>query len=138
MLIFGKHEARQCAAKSKRSQRQCRNPACRGKVTCRFHGGRSTGPKTSAGRQRIREANWIHGKRSLEGEFKASEASIRLRHLEDALRLLKASEGHLLTGRKPIAYAPIATHEQLQAFVHKMEDIEVIAFTQPAKDGEDV
>ena len=91
-----------------------------------------------AGRQKIREANWLHGKRSLEGEQRASEASIRLRHLEDALRLLNASEGHVMTGRKPTAYVPLATQAQLQAFVHMVMEREVKAFAQADKDGEDV
>jgi hypothetical protein len=31
---------------------------------CRMHGGKSTGPKTAEGIERIRKANWKHGKRS--------------------------------------------------------------------------
>jgi hypothetical protein len=33
--------AGQCSAKSKRSQQQCRNFACRGRHVCRMHGGTS-------------------------------------------------------------------------------------------------
>jgi len=33
----------------------------RGKAVCRFHGGKSTGPKTREGRERIRQANLRHG-----------------------------------------------------------------------------
>lgn len=33
----------------------------RGKAVCRFHGGKSTGPKTVQGKQRIREAHLRHG-----------------------------------------------------------------------------
>jgi hypothetical protein len=39
----------------------CQAPAIRGKQRCRMHGGRSTGPRTAAGRARIRAARTIHG-----------------------------------------------------------------------------
>ena len=39
---------RQCTARSKRSGERCRRYACRGKNTCKHHGGRSTGPKEPA------------------------------------------------------------------------------------------
>ena len=33
------HQARRCRAKSKRSGKQCKAPAVRGKAVCRMHGG---------------------------------------------------------------------------------------------------
>lgn len=54
-------EAPRCQAKSKRSGRPCRNPAVRGKRVCRMHGGKSTGPLTLQGIQRIKEATTTHG-----------------------------------------------------------------------------
>lgn len=39
---------RQCAAKSKQTDQRCKLYASPGKRVCRFHGGRSTGPKTPA------------------------------------------------------------------------------------------
>jgi len=54
-------DARRCGARAKRTGQPCRAPACRGKRRCRLHGGRSTGPKTTAGRERSGRANWIHG-----------------------------------------------------------------------------
>ena len=53
---------RQCTAKSKRSGRQCRRWASPGKSVCFFHGGRSTGPKTTAGIEAIRKAHYKHGR----------------------------------------------------------------------------
>jgi len=44
----------QCVAKSKRSGGQCKRLASKGKEVCRCHGGRSTGPKTKAGKERTR------------------------------------------------------------------------------------
>jgi hypothetical protein len=46
---------------SKRTKQQCRAPAMKGKRVCKTHGGKSTGPKTQAGRQRCADAQTIHG-----------------------------------------------------------------------------
>ena len=50
-----------CGAKCKRSGKPCPQPAMKrpdGVYTrCKMHGGRSTGPKTEAGKQRIAQAN---------------------------------------------------------------------------------
>ena len=47
---------RRYTAKSKRSGNQCGLPAMRNKTVCDFHGGRSTGHKTQAGKARNRAA----------------------------------------------------------------------------------
>ncbi len=39
----------------------CRAPAIHGKLRCRRHGGRSTGPRTEEGTARLRTARTIHG-----------------------------------------------------------------------------
>ena len=44
-----------CGAKTRAGGR-CQVRAEPGKARCRFHGGKSTGPKTEAGRNRIAEA----------------------------------------------------------------------------------
>lgn len=49
-----------CGAKSKRTGRMCRQPAMKN-GRCRLHGGKSTGPRTVAGRQKIREVNTSSG-----------------------------------------------------------------------------
>ncbi|OCX70061.1 hypothetical protein A6M27_12080 [Acidithiobacillus thiooxidans] len=53
--------APRCTAKSKRSGVQCRAPAVRGKTKCRMHGGKSTGARTAEGKERCRQAAFIHG-----------------------------------------------------------------------------
>lgn len=53
-----------CTARSKRTHQPCKQPRMKGKQVCRFHGGRSTGPRTKEGRQRIREVHLIHGRYS--------------------------------------------------------------------------
>jgi hypothetical protein len=53
-----------CGAKT-RAGRGCQVKAEPGKARCRFHGGKSTGPKTQAGRARIAAAQRLrwHGYR---------------------------------------------------------------------------
>ena len=57
---------KQCNAKSKRSGECCKNFAMKDKNVCRFHGGKSKGPKTPEGKARIIEANTKHGHYSKE------------------------------------------------------------------------
>ncbi len=53
-------QVKRCSARSKRHGGPCSQPAmANGK--CRFHGGKSTGPRTPEGIERSREANWRHG-----------------------------------------------------------------------------
>src|SRR5271157_2872335 len=54
------HLVPRCGAHT-RSGCPCRSPAVRGKLRCRMHGGRSTGPRSPEGRDRIRVARTIHG-----------------------------------------------------------------------------
>jgi len=57
----GRIKAPRCQAKSKRTKVQCGLAAARGKRTCKWHGGASTGPKTPEGRKRCAAAKTIHG-----------------------------------------------------------------------------
>ena len=59
LTLGGRVLCTQCKAMSKRTRLRCRAPAIKGKAVCRFHGGKSTGPKTKAGRAIMR----IEGKR---------------------------------------------------------------------------
>ena len=46
---------RQRCGATTRSGNPCQAPTVRGKVRCKLHGGLSTGPKTEAGRARVRD-----------------------------------------------------------------------------------
>jgi len=62
ITLFGQDTpAPRCQAQSKRSKRQCRKAAIRGKQVCRIHGGKSTGPRTEQGRKGCAEAKTVHG-----------------------------------------------------------------------------
>ena len=76
----------------------------RGKTKCRFHGGKSTGPKTLAGKQRIADANTIHGNETREKRKERQEASLHLAELEDLMCLLKMTTATRTRGRKPNGY----------------------------------
>jgi hypothetical protein len=72
----------------KRTGNQCRAPAMHGKKVCRFHGGKSTGPRTQAGLERCAAAKTIHGQdtRAMRKEHRA--ALVRIKELEDLARRL--------------------------------------------------
>lgn len=68
-----------CQARSKRHGGQCGAPAERGRQVCRFHGGRSTGPKTAEGRRRCAEAKLVHGRETRAQRAQVSALSAWLR-----------------------------------------------------------
>jgi hypothetical protein len=78
LLADGRILARQCRARSKRTQKQCRAPAVRGCLVCRFHGARG-GPKTAEGRARCAKAKTVHGKETREKRTQAARSSKRIR-----------------------------------------------------------
>ncbi len=71
-----------CGARTTRKGTPCKNKSEPGRSRCKFHGGRSTGPKTAEGRERIAEAQrarWAeYGqaklKRDQEPEVKANDS----------------------------------------------------------------
>jgi len=75
----GKIRCPRCQAMSKRTGEQCGAPAERGKRVCRFHGARSTGAKTEAGRQRILAALTKHGR---ESRAQRERRALKLRELK--------------------------------------------------------
>ena len=69
-LASGRIRCSRCQALSKRTKRQCGAPSVKGKRVCRFHGGKSTGPKTREGRKRCGIAKTVLG-----GETRAIRAA---------------------------------------------------------------
>jgi hypothetical protein len=72
----GRIKAPRCQARSKRTKIQFGLTAARGKRVCRFHGAKSTGPKTLEGRRRCAAAKTLHGTDPREMR-KASRAKMR-------------------------------------------------------------
>ena len=79
----GKIRCRRCKAQSSRTKLQCSKPALKGKLVCGHHGGYSTGPKTKAGKDRIRAAHLKHGEETLEAKAERNEKNVMFRYLTD-------------------------------------------------------
>lgn len=100
----GKIRCRRCKAQSSRTKLQCTKPSLKGKAVCQFHGGRSTGPKSKEGKERIRSAHFKHGQETLEAKAERSAKSamfLYLRDLGEHLGILKKSK---IKGRYPSEY----------------------------------
>jgi hypothetical protein len=97
-------KCRRCKAQSSRTKLQCGRPALKDKNVCQFHGGRSTGPKTEEGKNRIRAAHWKHGKETKEARKRRSQGNLRMIRLEDMGRDVGMFKGPKRRGRKPNGY----------------------------------
>ena len=75
----GRCVAARCQALSKRTHRQCGQAAVRGKRVCKWHGGKSTGPKTVEGGQRCAQARTDHG---LDTRALREEGRAKMRELQ--------------------------------------------------------
>jgi hypothetical protein len=113
--LGGRVTCQRCQAKSKRTKLQCAAPALKGKRVCKTHGGRSTGPKTQAGRQRCADAKTIHGRETCEARTERSLSSARLAILEAVGHALGFMNGTRTRGRKPDRMAQ--AYPELQALV---------------------
>ncbi len=81
--LGGRIICKQCQATSKRSRIQCKAPAIRGKSVCRTHGGLSTGPRSSEGRERCAQAKTVHGNETRTVRAERTEMSKTLHSLVD-------------------------------------------------------
>ena len=107
VLAGGRIRCHRCQAKSKRTGLQCRAPAMSGKVMCARHGGKSTGPKTEAGRRKIAAANLKHGLYTKGAIEKRQEIAARIAQLEDVMHLTGMTTTGKTRGRKPVRYEPV-------------------------------
>jgi hypothetical protein len=81
--------APRCGARSKRTGEPCKGAAMTN-GRCRFHGGKSTGPRTAEGRERSRRSNWKHGHYSAEAKAERARARAALRQLRAWIAALRA------------------------------------------------
>src|ERR1700719_3895242 len=92
----GRKGRRLCGAKT-RVGGCCQVRAEPGKARCRFHGGKSTGPKTEAGRSRIAEAQRLRWRAYRERGFGRSESGDEIgseRELPAGPNTPRSSERH--------------------------------------------
>jgi hypothetical protein len=81
---------RLCGAKTRAGGR-CQVRAEPGKARCRFHGGKSTGPKTPAGRARIAEAQrlrWLVYRERVRAVRNGEKPDLKGNHLLARTRLV--------------------------------------------------
>ncbi len=102
----GKISCPRCTAMSKRSGEQCKKPALKTSRTqkCEFHGGRSTGPKTEAGKARQRAALLKTGDYTKEAIENKTRSVRVLAGLEGAMHVLNITNIPRNRGRKPLGY----------------------------------
>ena len=77
-------KAPRCGAKTRKGT-PCQAPAMKN-GRCRLHGGKSTGPKTSEGIERIRQAHLKHGKYSKEYIQSRKEFNALLKILRESAK----------------------------------------------------
>lgn len=103
-LAGGRIQCCRCAAKSKRTQKQCKAPAMRTKRVCRIHGGKSSGVKTPDGKFKIAMANTKHGQETRTIRKERSTVSGELSLIEDWMYILKMTNMPRIRGRKSSYY----------------------------------
>ena len=75
-----------CQAIAKSTGQRCRNPAMKGKRVCYLHGGKSTGPRTRAGKLRTKYANLKHGYYTAEAIARRKEVNRFFRECREFLK----------------------------------------------------
>jgi hypothetical protein len=120
LVLAGGHiTCLRCTAMSKNTREQCRKPALKASRTqkCTHHGGKSTGPKTAAGKARIGAAHRVHGRETSQQRLERSQGALRMALIEDVMHVLRMTEAARTAGRKPLGYKPIKTLKEVMAWV---------------------
>ena len=104
---------RRCQARSSRKKLQCGRAALKGKQVCQFHGGRSTGPKTEAGKVRLRTLNLKDGQFTMAMTLASSGLRLRLRYLED-IAIHIGMFKQRTSGPKPSGYCKLDLRDRQQ------------------------
>jgi hypothetical protein len=118
-LAGGRITCLRCTAMSKRTRLQCGRPAMKVSKTqkCNFHGGKSTGPKTTQGRQRISKANLVHGDETIQKRVERQKMALWFKQVEDVMHVLDMTTGGRIRGPKPSGYIPIRTFDDVLQWV---------------------
>ena len=112
--LGGRVTCQRCQAKSKRTKLQCAAPAIKGMRVCKTHGGRSTGPKSEAGRQRCGANKLVHGRETREARNQRSLGLARIAVLREVGFALGFMQGPRTRGRRPDRMAE--AYPELQPF----------------------
>lgn len=114
----GRIKCVRCKAFLKKHQRQCLRPAIKNKTCCSKHGGKSTGPRTQEGIERIRKAHLKDGNETLAAKEQRSKKSAELQALEQAMFLLKMASGPRSRGRKSRFYKEIKSVSEIKRLLN--------------------
>lgn len=110
----GRIKCIRCKAFLKKHQRQCLRPAIKNKTCCSNHGGKSTGPKTKEGIERIRQAHLRTGNETMAAKQARSKQNLKLALLEDLVFALKMSSASRTRGPKPKGFKRLASIEDIK------------------------
>jgi hypothetical protein len=105
--LGGRVTCKRCQARSKRTGNQCSAPSIAFKNVCRFHGGKSTGPTSKAGRQRCAQSRLLHGNETSSMRMERSIASAKLALLESVGFEFGIMSGLKSRGPKPLKMAQV-------------------------------
>ena len=94
---ISKYGAKQCRAKCKATQQQCRNPAAFNTSVCRYHGAR----RPESIKRGKDHPNYRHGEETLEAKAERSAASMQMRELEAMMYILGMTDAPRWRARKP-------------------------------------
>ena len=109
----GRIRCKRCQAMSKRTRLQCGAPAEKGNRLCRFHGSRSTGAKTEAGKIRSATASITSGEYTRSALLENDRQKALVRVLEDSVLVLNMATGPRTRGRKPNLYIPVNNEDEV-------------------------
>ena len=76
---------RRCGAMTRQGT-PCENPRIKGRGRCKLHGGRSTGPRSTAGRARVAATHTTHGRRAKDHVEKVRAIKLELKRITHELR----------------------------------------------------
>ena len=122
----GKISCNRCQGTSRRTKLQCGAPALKTSKTqkCKFHGGASTGPNSTEGRQRISASLLVHGRETNAARARRQLKTLELRQLEDIMALLVMVDGVKRTaGTKPAGYRQIKTMAEAYEYIKATENL---------------
>lgn len=106
-----------CQAMSKRTKSQCFKPSLRGKQVCGHHGGKSTGPRTNEGKERVRQALIRSGAYTKEARFQEQIAKLKLAEVECIGFKLGVLEGFRTRGPKPHGFKNISSIDDFKKVI---------------------
>ena len=111
----GKITCLRCQAMSKRSGEQCKKNALKESRTqkCEFHGGRSKGPITEAGKEASRLAHIKSGAYTKQAQLNHQRSLLNLANLEQGLHILGMTSAAWTRGRRPNGFRKLKTLEEL-------------------------